>query len=402
MGRSPAAGFGGMKRLLVLLAACHGGDATRPHAETKRTGVVHRGDLYDRVLLTGELKAAAALEMAVPRTDAWELPIRWMAEDGAAVKAGDRVLEFDNSSLMSNREQKHIAVLEAAMAYRLYQDVSVMDNADKDVTLRENLIAQEKAKLHSGVAPDLLPARTAQEYQLATKRADSDVAKSTKDLAAARAESAIEQRVKQIELEKAQRTVDTVEKTIGELALKAPRDGVIVVGDHPWEGRKFQIGDTVQPGWAIVTLPDTTQPMLVRAELNGADDGRVSVGMAGTCTLDAYPTKPMACAVKDLMPVARPKNRKSLRRSFAVELSLEHADQERMRPGMSVKVELRRAPLANALIVPRGAVVFGDKDARVRLATGELRDVKLGACDAQGCAVESGLAEGDSVALGGS
>ena len=406
MGWCATAGFCGsgrsrMRRVaLVLVAACHGSEPSQGPADVQRVATVHRGDLYDRVVLTGELKAAASIELAVPRTDAWELPIRWMAEDGTVVKAGDRVLEFDNSSLMSNREQKHIAVLEAAMAFRLYQDVSVMDTADKDVTLRENLIAQDKAKLHADVAPDLLTARTAQEYQLATKKTAVDVAKSEKDLAAARAEANIEQRVKQIELEKAQRAVDTVERTIGELALKAPRDGTIVVGDHPWEGRKFQIGDTVQPGWPIVTLPDTTQPMLVRAELNGVDDGRVSVGMAGTCTLDAYPAKPLSCQVKDLTPVARAKNRKSLRRSFAVELTLDHADQERMRPGMSVKIELRRTP-AQVLIVPRGAVVFADKGAHVRLAGGEVRDVKLGPCDAQGCAVESGLVEGDRVLLGG-
>jgi hypothetical protein len=58
-----------------------------------------------------------------------------------------------------------------------------------------------------------------------------------------------------------------------------------------------------------------------------------------------------------------------------------------MRPGMSVKVVLPRPSAKAALLVPRGAVLA--------------KDVKLGACDAQHCIVESGLHEGDTVTLGG-
>jgi multidrug efflux pump subunit AcrA (membrane-fusion protein) len=78
-------------------------------------------------------------------------------------------------------------------------------------------------------------------------------------------------------------------------------------------------------------------------------------------------------------------------------MSLAKVD-EKMRPGMAVKVELRRPPLANVVVVPRGAVQFAKDKARVKLAGGELRDVELGPCDAQGCAVTKGLTEGQVVA----
>jgi hypothetical protein len=35
------------------------------------------------------------------------------------------------------------------------------------------------------------------------------------------------------------------------------------------------------------------------------------------------------------------------------------------------------------------------------MASGELRDVTLGACDAQGCAALDGVAAGDAVQVGG-
>jgi hypothetical protein len=50
----------------------------------------------------------------------------------------------------------------------------------------------------------------------------------------------------------------------------------------------------------------------------------------------------------------------------------------------------------HGLIVPRSAVVPG-APARVRLGSGELRDVAIAGCDAMRCAIASGLADGDEV-----
>jgi len=182
--------------------------------------------------------------------------------------------------------------------------------------------------------------------------------------------------------------------------LTTPRDGVVVDEMHPWMGHKFRVGDTVQAGMTIITIPDLAQPMMVQSELSDVDDGRVSIGMTGACTLDAYPAEPVDCTVKDLAPVARTKGEGSLRRAFAVVISLAKTDPSRMRPGMSVKVELHRQPINGALVVARGAVSF-DKSPHVRLQGGESREVKLGACDPQVCIVDSGLADGDVVVIGG-
>lgn len=56
--------------------------------------------------------------------------------------------------------------------------------------------------------------------------------------------------------------------------------------------------------------------------------------------------------------------------------------------------------------MPRGAVIAPEPGApdhrtRVRMASGELRDVALGLCDAQGCAAESGVTAGEVVLVGG-
>jgi hypothetical protein len=387
----------------AVVAACHG-EIERPVAgELVRTARVGRGEVIDRQVLTGELRAASAAVLTVPRTDAWQLAIRWLAEDGAVVAAGDKVVELDNSAFTAQLDEKRLGVLEAEMTFRGAQALAAIETATKETELRQQRIALEKATVRADVPGDLLTGREAQERQLEKKRAEIAVEKAEHALAAQREEAALDLKVRQIELDKARRAIEAAEKTIAELVLVAPRGGMIVVEDHPWLVRKIHSGDTVQPGMALVSLPDLTEPMRVRAELSDVDDGRITAGMAGTCTLDAYPADPITCTVKELSPVARTRSETSLRRAFSVDLDLGKTDPARMRPGLSVKVELRPHVLAGAVVVPRGALVAAvpHAPARVRLVAGEVRDVKLGACDAQVCAVEAGLAEGDAVVLGG-
>jgi multidrug efflux pump subunit AcrA (membrane-fusion protein) len=69
-----------------------------------------------------------------------------------------------------------------------------------------------------------------------------------------------------------------------------------------------------------------------------------------------------------------------------------------MRPGLSVRVEVIRGAWEDALVVPRGAVRFGEDGAVARRAgRDEPVPVTLAACTPTDCVVEEGLEEGDRV-----
>lgn len=387
----------------ALAAGCGArGDAATatPMTAAARVEAVTTGPIAERTVLTGELRPGAQLELIAPKTEGWNLTIRWLADDGAVVKRGDRVLEFDNSSVVGGLEQKKLAARDAATQFASANELARMTVAEKDFEVRQRQLALDKATLLAAVPEDLLDKRTSQERKLAQLKAEVSLAGAQRDLAAERDKATLDARVKQIELDKAKRALETADKTLGDLVLTSPADGVIGIADHPWEGRRFVPGDVVRPGMTIVTLPELSKPMEVRAELSDVDDGRVAIGQVGTCTLDAFPAEALPCTVTDLAPVARAKSRQSLRRGFAVKLSVAMTNPERMRPGMSVRVEMPGKPSGDVVRVPRGAVVWGDAPAVV-MAGGERRAIALGACDAQRCAVTRGLAAGDRVQVGG-
>jgi multidrug resistance efflux pump len=379
--------------LAAPLAGCAGRARAAGEEPVAAELTVHRGDLRTRQLLTGELEAAKAEELIVPRTPSWQIPIRWMEQDGAQVKAGQRVVEFDNSSFTSEIEEKRLSASEAEKDLVRMQAEARSAAAEKEFAVQQRRTDLEKAKVAAAVPPDLLAERELQERQLAVRRAEVELAKAEEDLAAHRKASAADLEVRRISLEKSRREIAEAEKAIDALTLRAPRDGIVLVADHPWEGRKLREGDSVWVGLSVASLPDLSS-MIVQAALSDVDDGRVTPGMEVLCTLDAYPGESFHGRVEDVAAVAQEQPRRPLLRSFPVRIHLDRADPRRMRPGMSVRVEVLGAAVKGALLAPRAGLDLDASPPRARLADGRAAAIRLGPCSATECVVEKGLEEG--------
>jgi len=122
--------------------------------------------------------------------------------------------------------------------------------------------------------------------------------------------------------------------------------------------------------------------------------------MEALCTLDAFPSESFHGRVVDVSAVAQEAPRQPLLRSFPVRIQLDRLDLEKMRPGMSVRVEVLGPAVRGALLVPRAGLDLSAERPRARLAAGGFREVRLGPCDSSFCVVEQGLDEGTRL-LGG-
>lgn len=375
----------------ALVAGCADGRAGAAGPEEQAISTVRRGALRPRMLLTGELAATRALELKVPRTRTSQLQIRWMERDGTPVRAGQPLVEFDNSSFTAELEEKRLKASEAADELARREAEIQAASAEKIFMVEKHQTEVAKARLRATLPTDIIAAREVQERQLDLRRAEVELAKAQADLEAHRETGEAELKLQRIELERARREIREAEEAIAALSLRAPRDGLVLVGTHPWEGRKLQEGDNVWSGMTVAVLPELGS-MGVEARLSDVDDGRVAPGLDAVCTLDAYPAERFPCRVGEIAPVAREESRNSLRRYFPVRLSLGRVD-PRMRPGMSVRVEVL-GPEIRGLIVPRGALDLTQDTPRVRLAEGGAKDVRLGPCSAAECLVEGGVEEG--------
>jgi len=384
----------------LAMPGCGRGAGTIAEASPGVSPAVRTGEFRQVFLLTGELDAVVAHPVLVPRLPSWNARIRWLVDDGAEVAAGDRVAELDSSELAVTLEDKRIALDGARnelLAKRAELDGAI---AEKRHARDKAEIARRRAEIAAAVPAEIQPYRTWQEAQLALARANTAVDKAAAELAAAESAAAADLRVQEVAVEKAAREVADVERAIDTMVLRAPRAGIVVVAENRREGRKFQIGDDAWVGLELLRVPELDR-MRVRAALSDVDDGRIHPGQRATCTLDTYPERAFACAVAGIGPVAQEAGWRSTRRTFAVDVDLDAADPELMRPGMSVQVEVETDRRPEARLVSRAALRFED-DGTVILADGAGgRPVVLGPCNVADCVVDESGAIEPSAAGGG-
>ncbi len=357
---------------------------------------VRRGAFASDVLLSGELEAARGDFLAVPQLPSWQTAIKWLADDGAAVKAGEPVIELDNTTLTSELETKRQAAMQNLQQLAQNEAEWQADLEQKQLDADKKRSDLDKAKIDVTVPRDIVSARSYEEKQTALRRATTEHEKALDLLASRRTAVDAERRNLMMQLEKAQREIAIAEQAITALVLRAPKDGIVVVRDHPWEGRKFQTGDVAFIGLQIAMLPELSSTR-VKAALPDVDDGKVAVGMPVTVTLDGFPGIPFTGRIETISAIAQESRRQSLRRQFDVLIALDKLDPERMRPGLSARVVVHREANKATLLAPRAGLDLSGKTPRARLTRGGMRDVQLGSCNALECVVVSGLAEGDTL-----
>ncbi len=374
---------------LVLVSCISGYSEDAPHNALR----VRRGRFTRELTLTGELEAARGAAVTVPLLPQWQSSIKWLAADGAEVKEGERVAELDNSSFTADLDKKRQAELQVLQEIQQKDAEAKADLEQKQLDYETRKSELAKAKIDASVPGDILSLRDYQDRQIKFERAQTEFAKASDILWAQKKALLADRRNLQLRLTKAQREIRLAERAIDSVVLRAPRDGIVIVRDHPWEGRKIQTGDTVWVGFPLALIPEMSS-MRVSAALADVDDGRVAAGMPATVVLDGYPGMTFSGKIAGISAVAQETSRQSLRRAFRVIVTLDRIDARRMRPGLSARVVVRTQTLSDALIAPRAALEWSAKKAEAHLPDGHKKDVTLGPCNAQECVVTGGLVEG--------
>ncbi|HQR46561.1 MAG TPA: HlyD family efflux transporter periplasmic adaptor subunit, partial [Thermoanaerobaculia bacterium] len=331
---------------LALLPACSRDAASsapaRP-APTPRTAPapVPSG----RLVLTGELVPVRSSDVFVPQTNQWQMQVRWIENDGAFVKAGQRILEFDSATFASQLEEKVLAVeqLESELV-RAVADVETQLE-EKLLTLEQRKNAVERARVEAEIPEGIRARREDEDKRLALQKAEAERTKAEENLRAARTATDADLAVRRINLEKARRERDIARRTVDALTLVAPADGLLVIGEQPREHRKIQEGDTLWPGLLAARIP-ARAGMRVEAWLYDVDDGRLERGTRVVCTPDGEPDRPLPGTVEEIAPVAQETSRESLRRAQRVLVRLDRPEDAPLRPGQSVRVEAGPPPPA--------------------------------------------------------
>ena len=192
-------------------------------------------------------------------------------------------------------------------------------------------------------------------------------------------------------------------KELTKASIHAPIPGLVIFNEIPGSGqsRKIQVGDAVWSHQALISLPDISH-MLVDTQVREIDVHKVQLGQEVGIKVDAYPDTVFHGSVSLIGSLAQSeRNLPANVKYFEVQVVFDESD-ERLRPGMTARVDILVDRLDDAVYVPLQAVF--EKDGNhvcyiVQERGSEERMVDIGKFNDDVISIHSGISEGERLYL---
>jgi HlyD family secretion protein len=324
-----------------------------PEPEPEKIYTVENHPIQKDLVLTGELKAAHSIVISAPDIRrSFSTMVTYLAPEGAQIKKGELIVEFDDSSLQSEQSESERTLDEA----KLNIEKKKMDLEAQRTDLL-NSIAQAESQLkqdelYGRIGKELLPANTYQKYQLNLEKSklSLDKAKEQYDNFL----KSYDSEMKLVEITASQDEIDLKQilSDIKLLKIYAPQDGILIYGDNWASNRKIQEGDTLFHGMEVASLPDLSS-MQVEGYVYDTEYGSITTDTHCTVRFDALPDFQTGGKIVSLTNVASRKGFATDQKVFHVIVKLDKVDTHIMKPGMTARIDIPVILAKDALSVPR-------------------------------------------------
>ena len=366
------------------------------------TLTVRPRDFVRRVRLTGVTEATRSYVVTTPLltgASRGSLVVTKLAPAGAAVKAGDLLVQFDSQQQEKTARDKRAEYEDLVQQIR--QKQAEQDSARvKD----ESEIAQARNSVKNY---ELETLKNEMLSRVLAEKNDQNVAEARSKLAALeegytlkRTAAAAELRILEIKRDRARADMDHAVENMRGMTVYSPLEGMIVP-KLTWRGNgpaDIQEGDEMWPGAPVLEVVNQAS-MQVRVRVNQADVQFVRAGQPVVVHLDAYPDLVMPGRLEQLAPIALNGSFSNRVRVFSGVVSIQGTN-SRLLPDLTAAIDVEVDRTQNALVVPRTAVEHDGHGAQVRVRQGDgivSRPVTLGPADEVDVVVTSGLQAGDMV-----
>ena len=367
------------------------------------TAEVKRDEFVDTLRFRGEVKALKTLQMVAP-PQAGDLQVLKLVQDGASVKKGDVVVEFDTTKTVQDLAQYKSALNSAKAEIE-------QTRAQGRLTEEESLTAVKKARYDVAVAKldaskqEIVSKIEGEEAKLTLADAEQKLREAEKKLESDRSSNAAKTRSKQQSSEKNRYDAQTAEKGLAAMTLRAPGSGMLTLDSFWHPGGTMapaKAGERVWPGTLLAEIPDLST-LRVTARIDENERGRVQPGLPVSQQFDAIPDRKFTGHISQIGTLASTdfSGGWPFPRNFSVEITLDQSD-PRLKPGMSADVRVTLDRVADALVIPTEALFQKGGQTTVYVAHGskfEERVIQVGRKSGDRALVTSGLKAGKRVAL---
>jgi len=364
--------------------------------------VVATGEITRDLLLTGELKAARSIIIQAPRSqNSFSNTITFLADEGATVKAGERIVEFDDTSLINNKTDAE-TTLETAILNVAKKKVDLESNRYSLMnSLKQAEGTLKKAELYGKIDETLVSENQYERYQLDITRAKLQLEKAQESLD--NFNRTYDSEMAKVEITKAQAELQLrkIESDIALTKINARQEGIFLYGDNWQSNRKVQVGDNIFPGMEVASIPDLTSLQVIGYVFD-TEYRQLNKGMRCEVSFDALPGVVVGGVVTLLTDVANRRGFATEKKMFQATVQLDKVDTELLKPGMTARVNVPLTLVNNVLVAPREYIGVDSQGRNfVRAGTDikktDTQFVELGAVGDRMIEIASGVSVGETL-----
>ncbi|MBI4975974.1 MAG: efflux RND transporter periplasmic adaptor subunit [Spirochaetes bacterium] len=361
--------------IAIILAGC-----TKKKENMLLVADVKHGDFYESLTATGNLDAVESIDVLAPNFLGSSTLIALIPE-GSFVEKGEKIAQFDTGWLDDQIKNTDDKILNAGYDMDNYlanwqETIIALSNnlSDKETALKAQEYSQEALKF----AAQMDQEKGKLDYIKAQRGVEDALSKIK--LGILNNERMIRSKKDNMKKLAAEREMHST--NISNCTVYSPAKGLIVYRTkNPYTKEKIKIGDTLRRGQVYITIPDL-EKMKVLMDVNEVDIHRIRNGMPCSMVFDAFPDRTYTGRLTSIGSLARAKINNADIMVFDVTASVNESDEDRLRPGMSARVDIIIATYKNSDFIPLDTVFnkTDDKGIVFELRRGSLKkhEVTLG------------------------
>ncbi|MGB2717184.1 MAG: HlyD family efflux transporter periplasmic adaptor subunit [Vicinamibacterales bacterium] len=367
----------------VLVVPTHGVQTDGAVIPTAR---VIEGDVPVVVYTTGELRPMRSVGLVAPAIGG-PLQILHIMGTGTPVKEGDVVVEFDLSEQEERLAQAKSELEQAEQEITKLRADIVVQRAQERVTLLTARYDVRRAELDAQ-GNELVGAIEAKKNLLMLEESKGRLAQLESDLASRDTTDRASLAVLEEKRNKARLAMETAQRNIDQMRIRAPFDGLVAVKDNDtngaaWTGMvvpEYREGDTVWPGRPVADVLHESGLELV-AKVTEYDRAHLNAGQKAEVAIHAVQGTSLPATIKSVAGASRRSDFFGWDSTRMFDVSFQvTGSSANLRPGLTTQVRVTGDPIKGARYLPRQALFEQDGKPVVFVRRGrsfEPREVKI-------------------------
>lgn len=325
------------------------------------------------------------------------------AEQVSQAEANLKIAQARLDQMKAGPTAEQIAQAEAQVRLAKNQLFSVQTQADaylgsQGVAMGAIIFTKEMKEAQSGVAWEQVQAAEAALAQLKAGPSAEEIAQAEGAVEAAQQQLALARqplttydvRAAQASVAQAKAVVDLAKTQLADATIKAPFDGVVAQ-------KMVSEGAMAASGTPLLALLAEEVELVINVD--EASLANVEIGQTGTILANAYPGRALIGTVVNIAPSVDPRSR-------TVAVRLVPSDGAALLDGMSaqVRLSLKKDGVIEVLMAPTAAVIQDNGESVVFVISdgkAQRRVVATGTSDGERIEIKAGLSEGEKVAVSG-